>query len=133
MKIYNHYRKHWLGAYWQDNGITVIPTISWSDKESFGWCFDGELVGGTVAVSSVYVTLDYKDEPKFITYYSKENKRSKQIDLDNFHKGVKTPHTHHGYNHSENDGPKGATNVTPEERKMVERIKKIWYNRNGKM
>ena len=53
MKIYNHYRKHWLGAYWQENGITVIPTISWSDKESFDWCFDGEPVGGTVAVSSV--------------------------------------------------------------------------------
>lgn len=31
MQIYNHYRKHWLAAYWQLNGITVYPTISWSD------------------------------------------------------------------------------------------------------
>ncbi len=53
MQIYNHYRKHWLGAYWQSYGIKVIPTICWSDVRSFDWCFDGEPVGGTVAVSSV--------------------------------------------------------------------------------
>lgn len=53
IQVYNHYRKHWLGAYWQEHGIKVIPTISWSDEASFDWCFDGEPVGGTVAVSSV--------------------------------------------------------------------------------
>lgn len=53
IQIYNHYRKHWLGAYWERNGVNVIPTISWSDEASFDWCFDGEPVGGTVAVSSV--------------------------------------------------------------------------------
>ena len=53
MQIYNHYRKHWLAAYWQSFGIKVIPTVCWSDKSSFEWCFDGEPTGGTVAVSSV--------------------------------------------------------------------------------
>ena len=53
IQIYNHYRKHWLGAYWQAHGMTVIPTISWSDHESYEWCFDGEPVGGIVSVSSV--------------------------------------------------------------------------------
>ena len=53
IQIYNHYRKHWLGAYWQAHGMTVIPTISWSDHDSYEWCFDGEPVGGTVIVSSV--------------------------------------------------------------------------------
>lgn len=53
MQIYNHYRKHWLAAYWQMNGITVIPTIAWSTEDSYAWCFDGEPVGGVVAVSSV--------------------------------------------------------------------------------
>lgn len=53
VQIFNHYRKHWLGAYWQSCGITVIPTISWSDEDSYEWCFDGEPVGGVVAVSSV--------------------------------------------------------------------------------
>lgn len=53
VQIFNHYRKHWLGAYWQACGITVIPTISWSDEDSYEWCFDGEPIGGVVAVSSV--------------------------------------------------------------------------------
>jgi len=50
---YNHYRKHWCGAWWQDNGVNVIPTLRWSDRESLSWCLDGEPSGGTVAVSSV--------------------------------------------------------------------------------
>lgn len=33
--------------------FTVIPSICWSDHDSFEWCFDGEPVGGCVAVSSV--------------------------------------------------------------------------------
>lgn len=53
VQIYNHWRKHQLGAYWQRCGIAVIPSISWADKDSFLWCFDGEPEGGTVAVSSV--------------------------------------------------------------------------------
>ena len=53
VQIMNHFRKHWLGAYWQAYGMTVIPTICWSDKRSYDFCFDGEPVGGTVAVSSI--------------------------------------------------------------------------------
>lgn len=48
MQIYNHYRKHWLAAYWQMHGITVYPTISWSTPDSYDWCFDGEPVNGNV-------------------------------------------------------------------------------------
>lgn len=53
IQIYNHYRKHWIGAYLQEYGCHVIPTISWSTPDSYEWCFDGEPEGGTVAVSSV--------------------------------------------------------------------------------
>lgn len=53
IQLYNHYRKHWLGAYWQEHGIKVIPTITWSDPSTFEWCFDGEPTGGVVALSSV--------------------------------------------------------------------------------
>lgn len=53
IQIYNHYRKHWVAAYMQQAGISVIPTISWSRKDSFSWCFDGEPRESTVAVSSV--------------------------------------------------------------------------------
>ena len=42
VQLFNHYKKHWLGAYWESKGIKVIPTICWSDSSSFEWCFDGE-------------------------------------------------------------------------------------------
>lgn len=53
IQIYNHYRKHWCGAYWQMHGINVIPTICWSDEKSYSWCFDGEPRCSAVAISSV--------------------------------------------------------------------------------
>lgn len=53
IQIFNKYRNNWLGAYWQLCGVTVIPTISWSDESSFDWCFDGFEKGGIVAVSNV--------------------------------------------------------------------------------
>lgn len=69
IQIYNHYRKHWLGAYWQNSGITVIPTISWSDEASFAWCFDGEPMGGSVAVSSVGTQMNSKSRRLFLLGY----------------------------------------------------------------
>ena len=42
VQIYNHWRKHQLGAYWQRVGMTVIPTVGWIGRDSFRWCFDGE-------------------------------------------------------------------------------------------
>lgn len=53
LQIYNHYRKHWVAAYLEQNGINVIPTICWSDNSSFEWCFDGEPHGKPVAISTV--------------------------------------------------------------------------------
>lgn len=75
MQIYNHYRKHWLAAYWQLNGITVYPTISWSDKKSFDWCFDGEPVGGVVAVSSVGAIKNKEIKRSFLLGYEEMMKR----------------------------------------------------------
>ena len=51
MQIFNHYRKHWVARYWQENGIKVIPSICWSDEESFEWCFDGEPRNSIISIS----------------------------------------------------------------------------------
>lgn len=75
MQIYNHYRKHWLGAYWQMHGITVIPTISWSDEASFEWCFDGEPEGGVVAISSVGTQMNENARRLFMAGYNEMLKR----------------------------------------------------------
>lgn len=54
-QIYNHYRKHWVARLWQEQGLTVIPTLrSSSDARSLEWCFDGEPVGGVIADSSMW-------------------------------------------------------------------------------
>lgn len=53
VNIFNHYRKHWLAAYWQSKGITVIPSICWNDEASYDWCFEGEPKNSIVAVSDV--------------------------------------------------------------------------------
>ena len=54
-QIFNHYRKHWCAKYWEDNGITVIPTLAWSLPESYEFCFEGEPTGSVIAVSTVGV------------------------------------------------------------------------------
>ena len=69
LQINSHYRKHWLGAYWQSKGITVIPTICWSDERSFEWCFDGEPEKSTVAVSSVGTQLNERSKSLFLLGY----------------------------------------------------------------
>ena len=69
LQINSHYRKHWLGAYWQSKGITVIPTICWSDERSFDWCFDGEPEKSAVAVSSVGTQMERKAKSLFLLGY----------------------------------------------------------------
>ena len=53
VQLWNHYRKHFVGAYLQKLGVRVYSTICWSDESSYNWCFDGEPVGGCLAVSSM--------------------------------------------------------------------------------
>lgn len=74
-QIYNHYRKHWLAAYWQLHGLTVYPTISWSDEKSYEWCFDGEPRGGIVAVSSVGTQSNKEAKRLFLRGYDEMMKR----------------------------------------------------------
>ena len=43
----------WVGAFWQSQGQIVIPTISWSDKKSFNFCFDGVEKHSIVAIGMI--------------------------------------------------------------------------------
>ena len=80
----------------------------------------------------VYVTVNHQNEIKAITYYDKENKRKKQIDVHGQTHNIKgkavIPHTHEGYEHAEN----GTRNLTTKEKKMVARILNLWNNRASK-
>lgn len=59
LQIYNHYRKHWVGAYLQSQGVTVIPTIRCStDPRSMDWYLDGEPKDGIVIISSMWTSKE---------------------------------------------------------------------------
>ena len=71
MQMWKHYQKHWLGAYMELFGIKVIPTVGWSDKDSFKWCFDGEPRNSIVAVSSIGTQKDKESKQLFLEGYNK--------------------------------------------------------------
>lgn len=75
LQIYNHYRKHWLGAYMQEHDIKVIPTIGWSTRDSFDFCFDGEPTHTTLAVSSVGTQGDKQTKKIFMDGYNEMIRR----------------------------------------------------------
>ncbi len=55
MQLWNVFRSRLVGQIMQDAGITVIPTVSWSDAESFDFCFDGLPENAVLAISTVGV------------------------------------------------------------------------------
>lgn len=57
----------WIGAFWQDQGQIVIPSISWSDERSFEFCFDGVEKHSTVAVGTIGCR---KNKEKFMRGYN---------------------------------------------------------------
>jgi len=52
-QLWQVYRNRWCGAYWQSQGVGVIPTVGWSDEASFPFCFLGVEQGSAVAISTV--------------------------------------------------------------------------------
>lgn len=87
----------------------------------------------TMTKGRVYVTVNSQNELKSITYYDKNNKRCKQVDITGKSHPIDgqyvLPHTHKGYEHNE----KGDFFVSPKEQKMIDRVTKTWYNNlNGK-
>ena len=52
VRQFNHYRKHWLAAWWALQGVCVIPTVRWGAPDTYAWCFDGEPTGSCLAVNA---------------------------------------------------------------------------------
>ena len=65
VQIWNTYKRHWLAAYWQQQGVKVLPTLSWGGKESFEWCFDGEPENAIVSISTVGILNDSESTELF--------------------------------------------------------------------
>lgn len=82
----------------------------------------------TMTRGRVYATINAKNEINSINYYDNNGKRVKSINLLHDHAEIKGEHTHLGYYHKEN----GTRKLTTQEKKLVEFVKKAWYDRKGK-
>ena len=54
LQIESVFKNRWCGAYWQSQGLRVIPTVAWGDERTFEFCFDGIEQGSIVAVCTYY-------------------------------------------------------------------------------
>ena len=52
LQMTNTYFNRAVGVYLQRNGIPVIPTVRWSDEDSFRYCFNGLPTNSILAVST---------------------------------------------------------------------------------
>ncbi|MEW6360363.1 MAG: DUF4417 domain-containing protein [Planctomycetota bacterium] len=50
--VWNTYRNRWIGRWWQEHGLRVIPTVSWAEARTFHFCFEGIPKGQIVAVAT---------------------------------------------------------------------------------
>lgn len=46
-------KNRWVGAYWQNKGLSVVPAICWSTPRSYEFCFDGVEARSIVAVGMI--------------------------------------------------------------------------------
>ncbi|MGN0524058.1 MAG: DUF4417 domain-containing protein [Eubacterium sp.] len=74
LQLFSTFKNRWVGAYLQEKGICVIPTVRWGDLTSFNFCFDGIEKGSTVAVSTLGVK---KEKSHFMLGYNEMLSRIK--------------------------------------------------------
>ncbi len=51
-RLFAIYKNRWCGAWWQNCGLSVIPSISWRYPDSYDLCFSGVQMGSVVAISA---------------------------------------------------------------------------------
>lgn len=52
-QIENVAKNRWVGAYWQEQGKIVIPTISWGMSQTFEFCFNGVEKNAAISIGMV--------------------------------------------------------------------------------
>lgn len=53
IQLFNVYRNRWVGRFWQERGIKVIPTVTWSDEQSLKCALCGVPKYSTIAISTM--------------------------------------------------------------------------------
>ena len=71
LNIWNCFRSRALARFLQENGVNIIPIVSWSDYESLSWCFEGIPKHSAVAISTNGVMSNSKSKEIFIQGFNK--------------------------------------------------------------
>lgn len=71
MQIWNVYRIAWMSAFYQQQGIHVIPSLTWSTKKSYKFCFDWVPKNSAVCISSVGCMADKEVTKLFLQGFEK--------------------------------------------------------------
>ena len=79
MQIWQVYRNRWCARYWQNEGIKVIPTISWSVESSYKYAFLGNPKNSVVAIGTVGVVNDKNAERLFMQGFKEMLKQLEPI------------------------------------------------------
>jgi hypothetical protein len=69
VQLWQVYRSRWCGAWLLHHGIDVVPTVSWSTPDTYGFAFAGIPTGSVVAVSTVGVWRDPDARALFVQGY----------------------------------------------------------------
>lgn len=69
--MWNSYRNKIVTAYWQRNGISVIPNVSWSREWSYDFCFEGYPQHSVIAINSTGIRNDPRSTALWASGYRK--------------------------------------------------------------
>ena len=62
--IWSLYRAAWMGRYFQEAGLRVIPRIEYFQEKSQKWCLDGIPTGAPIVSTQFQTDFDDEDAPK---------------------------------------------------------------------
>lgn len=75
MQMWNTYRSRWVGRWWVENGVRVIPTVAWGLYDSYDFCFLGLPERSVLAISTVGTRNDASAKTPFLYGFKEMLKR----------------------------------------------------------
>jgi hypothetical protein len=75
VQMHNVFKSRWCGRRWQELGLRIIPTVSWSTPASYDFAFLGLEQGTSVAVSTLGVRSGKIEKELFLAGYTEMVRR----------------------------------------------------------
>lgn len=71
MQLFNVYRMAFLSAFYEREGIKVLPSVTWGEPDTYRWVFSWVPKGSAVVVSTVGCMQNKKATVEFLKGYEK--------------------------------------------------------------